>query len=281
MAIDASVALTNTNAVAFPGTESVNASGPTAVDGTEYVKVLIDNYMMGPQQALLNFAGLTPDGLPEEDGASQELEAMQKSFGYPGEAVNWYGDLDPATVGARILLLHGQGILISQYTELTTSVYVGDGNNATAPAFYKADDAAGTIRNIAGIYLILPDAQETYPQFKPESVYSARIDAAGTILSQSSPWISTAVWTASKLLITYNTGFFGGVPPSILSTVVFDSTTQNNIVGTDLETASSVTLTVSQPGVGSSSRPLSVAVQRQDADYSPFGDDFIELGIRY
>jgi hypothetical protein len=34
---------------------------------------------------------------------------------------------------------------------------VGDPDNPTADAFYHADDAAGTSRNTAGIYLILPD----------------------------------------------------------------------------------------------------------------------------
>lgn len=159
MAIDSNVAFVNTNTVAFPDNEGVNATGPAATDGTEFVKVMVDNYMFGPQQALLNYAGLIPDGIPEADGASQELEAMQKSFGHPGELVSWMGSTDPAVLGIRTILLHGQGVLVADYQELTDAVYIGDGNNATAESFFKADDAAGTIRNIAGIYLILPDAR--------------------------------------------------------------------------------------------------------------------------
>ncbi len=159
MALDAFVAFTNTNNVAFPDTEGVNASGPLTIDGTEFVKAMIDNYMFGPQQALLNYAGLIPNGLSEEDGNSQELEAMQKSFGHPGESVDWYGQSDPASIGLRLLLLNGQGVLVSNYADLTTAVYVGDGNNGAAESFYRADDAGGTIRNIGGNYLILPDAR--------------------------------------------------------------------------------------------------------------------------
>lgn len=159
MAIDAESTFANTNNTAFPNTESVNASGPLATDGTEFVKALIDNYMFGPQQALLNYAGLTPNGVSESASNSQELEAMKSSFGYPGEEVNWYGSVDPSTVGAKILLLHGQGVLVANYQELTNTVYVGDIDNGTAEAFFRADDAAGTIRNTTGDYLILPDAR--------------------------------------------------------------------------------------------------------------------------
>ena len=279
MAIDASVALTNTNAIAFPGTEAVNASGPTAVDGTEYVKVLIDNYMFGPQQALLNYAGLTPDGLPEEDGASQELEALQKSFGYPGEGVNWYGDLDPAVVGARILLLQGQGILISQYPELTTSVYVGDGNNATAPAFYKADDAAGTIRNIAGIYLILPEGRDTLLQFRAQPEYTAIIANSGvaTVASESLPFVLTATRNSvGQVTVAYTAGLFSVIPApgadafhtSFFASVLSYSATQ-------------VVITTRDSNGNLADVGFKLSTSRQAADNNPFGDDFRQLGIKY
>lgn len=157
MALDASVAFVNTNGAGFPNTESVNASGPTATDGTEFIKAMVDNYMFGPQQAILDYAGLTPDGLAEAAGASQVLEAMQKSFGHPGEGALWWGISDPALSGIRILLLKGQGVLVADYPELVAATYVGDGNNGAAEGFYRADDVAGTIRNTGGIYFILPD----------------------------------------------------------------------------------------------------------------------------
>jgi hypothetical protein len=47
-------------------------------------------------------------------------------------------------------------------------VYVGDANNAAAAAagapFYHADDAAGTIPNTLGVYLILPDSRGYVPR---------------------------------------------------------------------------------------------------------------------
>lgn len=159
MAIDSDVGFVNTNGAAFPDNESVNASGPTATDGTEFVKLMVDNYMFGRQQALLNYANLVPDGVAEKDGTSQEVEAMQNSFGAPGEAVDWYGNNDPATLGHKILILEGQGILVASFPELDAAVYTGDGDNATADAFFHADDAAGVVRNTAGIWLILPDAR--------------------------------------------------------------------------------------------------------------------------
>ncbi len=68
MAIDALATFVNTNGAAFPNTEGKNATGPSATDGTEFVKAMIDNYMFGPQQALIDYAGLTPDGFAEAAG---------------------------------------------------------------------------------------------------------------------------------------------------------------------------------------------------------------------
>lgn len=73
---DYSVSLTNTDGSAFPNTKAVNASSPTATDGTEYVKVLIDDYW-GANQALMRDAGLTPDGSDEIATASQRQEAIR------------------------------------------------------------------------------------------------------------------------------------------------------------------------------------------------------------
>jgi len=147
-----------TDLAIFPNTKSVNASGPTASDGTEFVKLMIDD-IWGRNQALLSHAGLTPDGITEAPGTSQHIEALQKGFAHPGEGVTWWLKDDPATVGARVLLLNGQGILRSSYSDLDLAVYVGDGDNPTASAFFHADDAAGTSRNIAGLYLILPETR--------------------------------------------------------------------------------------------------------------------------
>jgi len=55
------------------------------------------------------------------------------------------------------LLCDGSGILRANYADLDSVVYCGDPDNPTADAFYHADDAGGSVRNTAGVYLILPD----------------------------------------------------------------------------------------------------------------------------
>ena len=157
--IDYKTEFVNTDGVNFPNTKSVNASGPSATDGTELVKLLVDD-LWGRTQALMDYAGLTPDSVTESPANSQHIESIQKGFAVgPGIGVTWWKNSDPSVTGDRVLFLNGQGVLIATYPELTAAVYVGDGNNGTASFFYKADDAAGTIRNIAGIYLILPESR--------------------------------------------------------------------------------------------------------------------------
>lgn len=166
--VDYFTVFTNTNAVAFPDTEAVNASGPSATDGTEFVKLMVDDEW-GARQALMNYAGLVPDGVTEADGTAQMIEVLQKGFGAPpGIVTEWNLASDPGTTGHRALLLQGQGILRANYPDLDSAVYVGDGNNAAVAAgggaYYRADDAAGTTPNIAGVYLILPDARGVVPR---------------------------------------------------------------------------------------------------------------------
>ncbi len=159
MALDAFAVFTNTNGVAFPDTEAINSSGAQSTDGTEFVKIMIDNWMFGRQQALLNHVGLTPNGIAEADGASQELLALQRMGMHPGQGIFAFWNDTPTNLGIRVLMLTGQGILRANFSDLDDAVYVGDGDNPTASVFYHADDAAGTIRNTAGVYLILPDAR--------------------------------------------------------------------------------------------------------------------------
>ena len=148
----------NTDGVNFPNTKTVNATGAGTGDGTELTKPYGDN-LWGITQALLDAAGLTPDNVTEAPGTSQILDAIRKISGSPGEGVIWWKSVDPAVSGDRVLLLNGQGILRANYPELDQAVYVGDVNNPTASAFYRANDAGGAVRNIAGIYLILPDTR--------------------------------------------------------------------------------------------------------------------------
>jgi hypothetical protein len=145
---------------AFPGVTSLNVTAPSAGDGTPYEKAIIDDWW-GRFQDLLNRAGLIPNGAPEVAGSSQHFEALRRCFGAPGEVVLWHGQADPATLGLRLLLMQGQGVLRSAYPDLDAACYIGDVNNPDFlyTAYFRADNPSGTPRNIAGAYLILPDAR--------------------------------------------------------------------------------------------------------------------------
>jgi hypothetical protein len=147
-----------TNGVAFPDTLGKNATGAGATDGTEFVKLFIDD-IWGWFQALMDYAGLTPNGVTEAPNTAQRLEALRRGFGGVGEWVIWTKKDIPSVTGDRVIFLNGQGILRANYAELDSKVYVGDPANGTASAFYHADDAAGTTRNTAGVYLILPETR--------------------------------------------------------------------------------------------------------------------------
>ena len=282
MAVDSNVAFINTDGALFPNNEAVNATGPSTTDGTEFVKTMIDNDMFGPQQALLDYAGLVPSGVAEAAGASQELEAMQKSFSHPGEAVNWYGEDDPAVVGSRVLLLHGQGVQVSVYPELTAAVYVGDVDNPSAPAFYRADDAAGTIRNIVGVYLILPDARNVYPDFKPEPVQAARVlnNGAATLTSESDAFIASVTRSAlGQVDVVFTAGYYSITPSIVCQT---ERAGENLTVDVFAESAAGFSTIMKVANVSSDiDRDLNFHVERQSGDYKPFGSEFLEPGIRY
>lgn len=157
--IDYLASFTNTNSVAFPDTEAVNVSAPGAGDGTEFVALLV-NDIWGRAQAIMDYAGLTPNGVMEAPGTAQIIEALCKGLGVgPGMGVIYWKNDTPAALGDRVLLLQGQVILIATYPLLAAAVYCGDANNATAPAFYKTSDAGGTTRDTGGNYLVLPDTR--------------------------------------------------------------------------------------------------------------------------
>lgn len=165
---DYAVAFTNFSG-AFPDILAVNASGPSATDGTEFVSNMINDSMWGVMQMILNRAGLSPNGVLESDSASQIREALQKGFGgFPGEVKQWHLDDDPGISGHRALLLNGQGILRANYVDLDTDCYVGDANNAAVAAaggaYFRADNSDGSSPNIAGIYLILPETRGYTPR---------------------------------------------------------------------------------------------------------------------
>jgi hypothetical protein len=157
--IDYEVTFINTDHAAFPDTLAINVSAPGAGDGTEFVAAMV-NDIWGRAYALLDYAGLTPDGVTEAPDTAQVLEAIGKGFAVgPGMGVTYWKNGTPAANGDRVLLLQGQVILIASYPLLDAACWVGAASNPTAPSFYRTSDAGGTTRNIAGGYLVLPDTR--------------------------------------------------------------------------------------------------------------------------
>lgn len=157
--IDISASFGNFNGSGPLGFLGKNATGAGATDGTEWIAAFIDNWAWGWTQELFTQAGITPDGTTEGVGNSQIIDALNRLYGPPGTIIEWNINTDPATFGARYLLLNGQGILRANYPDLDANTYVGDGDNATAGAYFRADDAAGSTRNTSGAYLILPESR--------------------------------------------------------------------------------------------------------------------------
>lgn len=154
--VDFKTVLVNTDGANFPDTLTINSTGAGVGDGTELVKILMDQFV-GSHYALMDEAGLTPNSLTEAPGTSQIVESVRRIAGGIGTGGHWWNASDPSVTGDRCLLLNGQVVLIANYPDLVSKTYAGDGNNGTAPAFYKTSDAGGTTRNTAGPYFVLPD----------------------------------------------------------------------------------------------------------------------------
>jgi len=155
---------------------AINSTGAGSQDGTEYIAEGINNFWLGPMQAFMDYASITPDGVTEAAGASQILEAIRLGHGIgPGLYVQWGKDDDPSVTGDRVLLLSNQGVLIASFGALVSATYVGDGNNPTAPFFYKSVLADGVTRDTAGPFFILPNGNLTN-----ETVYYKDERSSGT-----------------------------------------------------------------------------------------------------
>lgn len=158
--IDYFATFTNTDLAAFPDTQAVNVSAPGAGDGTEFIAALV-NDIWGRAQAMMNYAGLTPDGSAEADGTAQILDAISHGWGIgPGVGVMYWKNDTPAVHGDRVLLLQGQEIAQAAYPLLFAAVYCGDANNATAATFYSTDGAGGRLTpGGGGTHFVLPDTR--------------------------------------------------------------------------------------------------------------------------
>jgi len=160
----------------FPDVLAINSTGAATQDGTEYIAEQINNGMFGWMQDFMDYAGLTPDGVTEAAGVSQLRTAIQLGNGIgPGLRAPWSKFDDPSVTGDRVLLLSNQGVLIASFGDLVSATYVGDGNNATAPFFYKSVLADGVTRDTSGPFFILPNGNLTN-----ETVYYKDEKSSGT-----------------------------------------------------------------------------------------------------
>lgn len=153
----------NTNGSAFPNTAAINVSTPGAGDGTEF-KALMVNDDWGARQNLMSYAGLTPNAASEAFGLSQFYTCLLYLCMPVGTIIMSHSNSNPTTLGYRFINLAGGGVLRSLYPDLDAACYVGDSLNGTADYWYRSDDAGGTSRNIAGIYLQLADMRGAFPR---------------------------------------------------------------------------------------------------------------------
>lgn len=151
---------TKTNApnTDYPYGSARNVTVPSDGTGYPWESSQINDWI-GFFQHMLSYASVVPSNNPDKVGTSQHHDALRKTCGYPG-LIQLVGlNVDPASLGIRLLLLNGAVISIANYQDLVTATYVGNTENATADGFYKTSDPAGTIRSVSGTYFVLPDAR--------------------------------------------------------------------------------------------------------------------------
>lgn len=104
---DFSLSHTNTNGSSFPDTAAINATGPSATDGTEFIKDGIDEFW-GFAQALLTQDGAVPNGISEIVTNSQLLDALVNQFGIPSKYLAGFILANAADADHDITLSVGQ-----------------------------------------------------------------------------------------------------------------------------------------------------------------------------
>lgn len=116
--IDYKATFTNTDGANFPNTKAVNASGPSATDGTEFIKAMIDD-MWGFSQALLDYTDDTPNLTSEAAGASQRLNSILKIAGHI--------DTISATGTYTVEEWNKNGVLVADTATVTVTLAAGTG----------------------------------------------------------------------------------------------------------------------------------------------------------
>jgi hypothetical protein len=178
----------------FPNFAAKNASGPTATDGFPFTADSVNDWI-GFTQALLNLAGITPNGQAEVAGSSQLIEAFIRGAAQrPGDIVFTAMPTQAQRAQHRLLDLAGQILPNSgDYTRLIANVYCGDAANPSAPAFYKCDGSGN--RNASGAYLKIPDCRGIFLRGAGQNgTYTMANDtpydgnAIGTFLGDAIQW---------------------------------------------------------------------------------------------
>lgn len=218
-----------------PDFEAINSTGAATQDGTEIIAEGWNNFILGPWQALFNWAGITPDGVTESQGASQWLESLRKGHGIgPGKGIRWFLANDPSVTGDRVLLLSGQTVLIASYPELVSACYVGDGNNATAPYFYKSTDSGGATRSTSGTYFTLPESRDyVFPNGpRTTSAFWHTVDGYGSTNTKIQKFTTEVVASDDVVVTVDNSTTLGmSVTANMLCDVTVTYTGSFNSVG--------------------------------------------------
>jgi len=141
---------------AYPYGSAQNITVPGDGTGTPWDEDLV-NDIFGFQQELLDKAGITPSGDPDEVDDSEYFQAMRATCGYPGTVIATCTTATPFSLGLRVLPLDGTVLLIANYPDLVEATYVGDIANGASTVFIKTSDAGGTTPDTGGTYFVLPD----------------------------------------------------------------------------------------------------------------------------
>lgn len=185
----------------FPDVVSQNATGPGETDGTPYIKQVIDD-LWGARQALMDYAGLTPNGSQETSSNSQFLQAIgfiiarallvtfTKNMRHMNSNKKGYDNLQDITYGlgywiAVGIMTGGDEIQVSQGGGAWTTIA-----NPTAQSYYgvhaNSTHAVAVGTNGALIYSTTPGSSWVDN--------SSGISTGGATLL--SVWFGNGVWTA-------------------------------------------------------------------------------------
>jgi hypothetical protein len=143
-----------------------------ALSGNAHALNLGNGAYVGCRAMIINAAGHSADILAGVNvftfEAGELLPLIYMPTGWtktnhlPPGLVLYSADNAYALAQERLLPLNGAVIPVADYPCLVRRTYVGDSLNATAASFFKASNSQGTVRNVAGEYFVLPNAQGVF-----------------------------------------------------------------------------------------------------------------------